>query len=77
MLTKAPIRSRPSDRLVRVPGQELGRQISGKARGQSHDWGQAQPLLRGLFQYESHTQNVWCNLKVGCERKARTHVHRC
>jgi len=55
VLTKAPIRSRPSDRLVRVPGQEPGRQISGKARGQSHDGGQAQPLLRGPSQYERHT----------------------
>jgi hypothetical protein len=33
---KAPIRSRPSDRSVRIPGQEPGRQISFKARGQSH-----------------------------------------
>jgi len=33
---KAAIRSRPSDRSVRIPGQEPGRQISFKARGQSH-----------------------------------------
>ncbi len=33
---KAPIRSRPSDRLVHVPREELGRQIHGKARSQSH-----------------------------------------
>jgi len=34
------------------PGRKPGRQISGKARSQSHDWGQAQPLLRELSQYE-------------------------
>jgi hypothetical protein len=33
---KAPIRSRPSDRSVRVTGQGAGRQINLKARGQSH-----------------------------------------
>jgi len=36
VLVKAPIRSRPSDRSVRVCGQETGRQISLKAPGQSH-----------------------------------------
>jgi len=43
---------------VRVLGQEPGRQITGRARGQSHDWGQAQPSLREPFQYESHTERV-------------------
>ena len=52
---KAPIKSRPSGPLVHVPGEELDRQINIKARSQSHNEGQAQPLLRGLFQYESHT----------------------
>jgi hypothetical protein len=55
VLVKAPIRSRSSDRLVLVPGTELGRQLNSKARGRSHTWGQAQSRTRGPFQYESHT----------------------
>jgi hypothetical protein len=38
---KAPIRSRPSDRLVRVWGRGPSRQISGKAQGQSQMESQA------------------------------------
>ena len=36
VLAKAPIRSRSSDRLVRVPGQEPDRRIQGKAQSRSH-----------------------------------------
>jgi hypothetical protein len=43
VLVKAPIRSRPSDRLVRVPGAEPGRQISNKAQGQCQTLSQAEP----------------------------------
>jgi hypothetical protein len=43
VLVKAPIRSRPSDRLVRVPGAEAGRQISNKAQGQCQTLSQAEP----------------------------------
>jgi hypothetical protein len=43
VLVKAPITSRSSDRLVRVQGSKLGRQIKCKTRGQSHISGQAQP----------------------------------
>ena len=39
---------RPSVRLVHVPGAELGRQINIKARSQSHNEGQAQPLAGDL-----------------------------
>lgn len=45
MLAKAPIRSRPSDRTVRVPG----RQISRKAPSQSHRGSDSTPSAGNSF----------------------------
>jgi hypothetical protein len=48
VFVKAHISSRPSGQLMHVPGAELGRQITRKARSQSHNEGQAQPLAGDL-----------------------------